>query len=53
MGSTIVAVNKKSLKILEVKKIWNNDKLYYYYEHSHHNMTAKTNPNEKRNLRAS
>ena len=39
---TIIAMNRESLKVLGVKKICDNYKLYYHCKQNHFCMTAKS-----------
>lgn len=41
LSSAIIVVKGKSLKVLDVKKICNKYKLYYYYTQNHPSITVK------------
>lgn len=46
LSLAIIMVKEKSPKVLDIKKICNNYKLYYYYKQNHPCITAKTWPNK-------
>lgn len=52
LSLTIIAVNGKSLKVLRVKKIYNDYKLCYYYKRSHPSIMVKTCPNKSTTLQS-
>lgn len=50
LNLAIIAVNWKSLKVPNIKKIYNNYKQYYYYKENHLDMMVKKCSNKGTNL---
>lgn len=53
LSLAIIVVKKKSLKVLGVKKSYNDNKLYYYYNQNYPNMMVKICPNKDKALQSS
>lgn len=46
LSLVITIVKRKNLKVLSIKKIYNDYNLYYYCKQSHLDMIPKTHPNK-------